>query len=115
MHQQALGQTGKRVLRHVCTWFTAQCQLPSIARLSFHQAPQGETALNLDLVLKVDKQFRDTPFCAVRHMTWHLHNEAYAVNELRIRRLMRLTRLMPIYQKTNTSKPAKWRNGLVAA
>jgi len=30
-----------------------------------------------------------------------------AVNEKRIRRLMRLTRLMPIYQKPNTSKPAK--------
>ena len=63
--------------------------------------------MNLDLMLKVDKQFLDTPFYGVRQMTWHLQNEGHAVNEKRIRRLMRLMRLMPIYQKPNTSKPAK--------
>ena len=35
----------------------AQCQLLSIARSSFYYAPQGETALNLDLMLLIDKQF----------------------------------------------------------
>ena len=85
----------------------AQCQLLSISRSSFYYAPQGETAMNLDLMLLVDKQFLDTPFYGVRQMTWHLQNEGHAVNEKRIRRLMRLMRLMPIYQKPNTSKPAK--------
>ena len=69
-----------------------QCQLLSISRSSFYYAPQGETALNLDLMLKVDKQFLDTPFYGVRQMTWHLQNEGHAVNEKRIRRLMRLMR-----------------------
>ena len=32
-----------------------QCRLLSISRSSFYHAPQGETALNLDLMLKVDK------------------------------------------------------------
>jgi putative transposase len=85
----------------------AQCRLLSISRSSFYYAPQGETAMNLDLMLLVDKQFLDTPFYGVRQMTWHLQNEGHAVNEKRIRRLMRLMRLMPIYQKPNTSKPAK--------
>ena len=85
----------------------AQCQLLSISRSSFYYAPQGETAVNLDLMLKVDKQFLDTPFYGVRQMTWHLQNEGHPVNEKRIRRLMRLMRLMPIYQKPNTSTPAK--------
>ena len=40
-------------------------------------------------------------------MTWHLRNEDHLVNEKRIRRLMRLMGLMPIYQKPNTSKAAK--------
>lgn len=46
-------------------------------------------------------------------MTWHLRNQGHGVNEKRIRRLMRLMRLMglmglmPIYQKPNTSRPAK--------
>jgi putative transposase len=85
----------------------AQCRLLSISRSSFHYAPQGETAMNLDLMLLIDKQFLDTPFYGVRQMTWHLQNEGHAVNQKRIRRLMRLMRLMPIYQKPDTSRPAK--------
>ena len=73
-----------------------QCQLLSISRSSFYYAPQGETALNLELMRTVDRQFLDTPFYGVRQMTWYLQNEGYAVNEKRIRRLMRLMRLMPI-------------------
>ena len=37
-------------------------------------------------------------------MTWHQQNEGHAVNQKRVRRLMRL---MPIYKKPDTSKPAK--------
>ncbi len=40
-------------------------------------------------------------------MTWHLRNEGHVVNEKRIRRLMRLMGLMPIYQKPSTSQAAK--------
>ena len=36
----------------------AQCRLLSISRSSFYYAPQGETAMNLDLMLKVDKRKR---------------------------------------------------------
>jgi putative transposase len=43
----------------------AQCQLLSISRSSFHCAPQGETAMNLELMLLVDKQFLETPFYGV--------------------------------------------------
>ncbi len=38
-------------------------------------------------------------------MTWHLRNEGHAVNGKRIRRLTRLTGLMPIYHEPNTSRP----------
>lgn len=85
----------------------AQCRLLSISRSSFYYAAQGETETNLGLMLLIDKQFLDTPFYGVRQMTWHLRNQGFAVNEKRIRRLMRLMGLMPIYQKPNTSKPAK--------
>ena len=33
----------------------AQCRLLSISRSSFYYAPQGETAMNLDLMVLVDK------------------------------------------------------------
>lgn len=84
-----------------------QCTLLSIARSSFYYTLKGETAMNLMLMRQVDEQFLETPFYGVRQMTWHLRNEGHMVNEKRIRRLMRLMGLMPIYQKPNTSKPAK--------
>jgi len=82
----------------------AQCRLLSISRSSFYYAPQGETAMNLDLMRQIDKQFLGTPFYGVRQMTWHLQNEGHAVNEKRIRRLMRLMRLMAIDQKPKGSR-----------
>jgi putative transposase len=85
----------------------AQCSLLSISRPSFYYEPQGETAMNLGLLLLIDKQFLDTPFYGVRQMTWHLQNEDHAVNQKRIRRLMRLMQLVPIYHKPDTSGPAK--------
>jgi len=84
-----------------------QCALLSISRSSFYYTPKGETALNLSLMRLIDKQFLEAPFYGVRQMTWHLRNDGHLVNEKRIRRLMRLMGLMPIYQKPNTSRPAK--------
>ncbi|WP_299154369.1 IS3 family transposase [uncultured Tateyamaria sp.] len=84
-----------------------QCALLSISRSSFYYEPKGESEMNLDLMRVIDKQFLETPFYGVRQMTWHLRNEDHFVNEKRIRRLMRLMGLMPIYQKPNTSKAAK--------
>ena len=84
-----------------------QCALLSISRSSFYYEPKGESEVNLDLMRLIDKQFLETPFYGVRQMTWHLRNEDHLVNEKRIRRLMRLMGLMPIYQKPNTSKSAK--------
>jgi putative transposase len=84
----------------------AQCRLLSIARSSFYYELMGETALNLDLMVKIDKQFLETPFYGVQQMTWHLQNDGHVVNYKRIRRLMRLMRLMPIYQKPDTRCPA---------
>ncbi len=84
-----------------------QCGLLSLSRSSFYYEAKGETDLNLDLMRRIDKQFLETPFYGVGQMTWHLRNEGHRVNEKRIRRLMRLMGLMPIYQKPNTSKAAK--------
>ena len=78
-----------------------QCALLSISRSSFYYTPKGESEMNLALMREIDEQFLDTPFFGVRQMTWHLKNEGHCVNEKRLRRLM------PIYQKPSTSKPAK--------
>ncbi|MCI5109764.1 MAG: DDE-type integrase/transposase/recombinase [Marivita sp.] len=56
---------------------------------------------------QIDEQILETLSFGVRQMIWHLRNDGHLVNEKRIRRLMRLMGLMPIYQKPNTSKAAK--------
>ena len=56
----------------------------------------GETGVNLDLMVVIDKRPSDleTPFYGVQQMAWHLQNEGHVVNYKRIRRLMRLLRLI---------------------
>ncbi|WP_370399040.1 IS3 family transposase [Sulfitobacter sp. JB4-11] len=83
------------------------CASRSISRLSFYHEPTGESQIYLDLMRVIDKQFLETPFHGVRQMTWHLRNEDHLVNEKRIRRLMRLAGLLPIYQKPTTIKAAE--------
>jgi putative transposase len=83
-----------------------QCRLLPFARSSLYYSPLGETDPNHALMLMIDTQFLDTPFCGVRQMTRHLRNEGHPVCERRIRRLMRLMGLMPIYPAPNTSKSA---------
>ncbi|MEM9224498.1 MAG: IS3 family transposase [Pseudomonadota bacterium] len=92
---------------HPALSVTAQCRLLSIPRSTFYHTPRGETAENLSLMRRIDEQFLQTPFYGVRQMTWHLRSEGEMVNPKRVRRLMRLMGLMPIYQKPNTSMPAK--------
>ncbi len=82
-----------------------QCRLLSISRSSFYYEPKGETTQNLVLMHLIDEQFLETPFYGVLQMTWHLRAQGHLVNEKRIRRLMRLMGLMPIYQHPNTSRP----------
>ncbi len=57
-----------------------QCRLLSITRSSFCCSLQGETTMNLDLMLLIDEQFLETPFYGVRQMTSHLQNGGHAVN-----------------------------------
>ena len=46
----------------------AQCRLLSISRSSFYYELMGETVMNLDLMVVIDKQFLETPFCGVQQM-----------------------------------------------
>lgn len=93
--------------QHTKLSVSAQCRVLSLPRSSLYYQSKGESAYNLELMTLIDKQFLETPFYGVRQMTWHLKGEGHRVNKKRIRRLMRLMGLMPIYQKPNTSKPNK--------
>ena len=84
-----------------------QCRLLSISRSSYYHTAAGESAENLALMVEIDRQFLETPFYGVRQMRWHLRALGHRVNVKRVRRLMRLMGLMPIYQRPRTSIPAK--------
>lgn len=53
----------------------------------------------------IDEQFLETPCYGARQMASHLRRQGYGVSRKRVRRLMRIMGLSPIYQKPNTSKP----------
>ncbi len=91
--------------KHSRLSITKQCELLSISRSTFYYEALGESELNLELMLLIDKQFLKTPTWGVKLMTKHLRRENYGVNRKRIRRLMSKMGLSAIYQKPNTSKP----------
>lgn len=76
-----------------------QCQLLAVSRSGWYYEPAGPSALNLVLMNLLDQQFTARPFYGVRRMTVWLRQLGWAVNGKRVRRLMRLMGLEPIYPK----------------
>jgi putative transposase len=52
----------------------------------------------------IDKQFLETPWYGSRQMAQLMKQQGHTCGHYRLRRLMRLMRLVPIYQEPNTSK-----------
>lgn len=85
-----------------------QCELLDINRTGIYYEPKGESALNLELMRKIDKQYTETPFYGSRKIAhWLRRKEGYDINRKRVQRLMRLMDIEAIYQKPNTSTPNK--------
>ena len=91
---------------HPALSIARQCRLASISRSSYYHEAQGESPENLGLMVEIDRQFLETPFYGARQMTWHLQAAGHPVNIKRVRRLMRLIGLMPIYRQPRTRIPA---------
>jgi len=81
-----------------------QCQMLSLARSSMYYRTQGESAENLNFMGIIDKQFLETPWYGSRQMSRYMQRLGHKCGRHRVRRLMRLMRLVPIYQTPNTSK-----------
>ncbi len=82
-----------------------QCELVSISRSGFYYQPAGETAENLALMRLIDAQFLETPWYGSRQMARHLRRDGHEVGRKRVRRLMALMGLVPIYQRPRTTVP----------
>lgn len=77
-----------------------QCGLLSLTRSTLYYQPRGESAENLKFMEIIDRQFLETPWYGSRQM----QREGHKCGRHRIRRLMRLMRLVPIYQAPRTSQ-----------
>ena len=85
-----------------------QCELANISRSSFYVEARGPSPLNLELMRLIDEQFLQTPFFGSRQMTRWLRRQGHRVGRKRVRWLMRMMGLVPIYQapKTSSANPA---------
>jgi len=81
-----------------------QCRLLQLSRSTLYYRPKGESAENLAFMEIIDKQFLETPWYGSRQMARHMKRQDHKCGRHRVRRLMRLMRLVPIYQEPNTSK-----------
>ncbi len=82
-----------------------QCELLELNRASYYYQPVGESALNLELMRRIDEQYLRTPFYGWPRMLAWLRREGYAVNGKRVRRLLRLMGLEALYPKPRTTHP----------
>lgn len=82
-----------------------QCALLGISRSGIYYTPKGESAFALTLMQEIDRAFTEWPFLGVRQMRDYLVLLGYGVGKKRVRRLMWLMGLEPVYQKPRTSIP----------
>jgi putative transposase len=81
-----------------------QCELLGLPRSSYYYEPSPETPENLRLMGLIDEEYTRHPFYGSRRMTaWLKGDKQEEVNRKRVRRLMRLMRLEPIYPKPRLS------------
>ncbi len=81
-----------------------QCSLLQLSRSTLYYQPKPTGPENLELMRLIDEQFLRTPWYGSRQMARHLQRQKRKVGRHRVRRLMRLMRLVPIYREPNTSK-----------
>lgn len=80
-----------------------QCALLGLSRSSLYYEPVPESAENLRLMERIDKEYTRHPFLGSRRLTTWLIGQGEKVNRKRVQRLMRLMRLEAIYPKPKLS------------
>ena len=84
-----------------------QCELLGLSRSSYYYEPATETAENLSLMARIDREYTAHPFLGSRRMTTWLRVEGHGVNRKRVQRLMRLMGLEAVYPKPRLSIPGR--------
>ena len=80
-----------------------QCELLGLSRSSYYYEPATETAENLALMARIDREYTAHPFLGSRGMRSWLRREGHKVNRKRVQRKMRLMGLEAVYPKPRLS------------
>lgn len=81
-----------------------QCQLLSISRASFYYSPKQEKADNLEMMQLMDAHILVEPTAGVLTMQSMLEEKGYKAGYERVRRLMRLANIRPIYPRKHLTQ-----------
>ena len=81
-----------------------QCALLELSRSNLYSLEASESAENIKLMRLLDEEYTRHPFKGVLRMVEYLKDLGYAVNQKRVRRLLRKMGIMAIYPKKNCSQ-----------
>jgi len=90
---------------HPAVSLAVQCQLLRLSRSTWYERASAPSALNVELMRRLDEEYTAHPFYGSRRMTAVLRRSGYAVNRKRVRRLMQQMGLAAIYPKPALSRP----------
>lgn len=93
--------------KHPAISIRRQCDLIGLNRSSFYMKPVGETALNLEVMRRIDEQYLKTPFYGYPRMTAHLRRLGYEINPKRVARLMQKMGLQALFPRQKTTSSAQ--------
>jgi putative transposase len=84
---------------HPALPLATQCELLGLNRSTWYDRATEPSALNLELMRRLDEEYTAHPFYGSRRMTAVLRRSGYAVNRKRVMRLMQQMGLAAIYPK----------------
>src|SRR5207249_77592 len=83
-----------------------QCELLDLNRSTYYLPPATASEEDLRLMRLIDPQFLKTPFYGSRRMTACLERSGEPINRKRVRRLMALMGLEPLFPRPRTTTAA---------
>jgi putative transposase len=84
-----------------------QLSLTGLSNQAWYYDPIPETALNLELMRRIDEQYLRTPFYGVPRMHQYLLRLGYPISYNRVERLYRIMGMVAIYPKKKLSLPGE--------
>ena len=85
----------------------SQCRLMEISRSSIYYQAKGESSENLQIMKTMDKHILEEPTAGVLTMQSMLEDKGIKASYERVRRLMRLANIRPIYPRRHLTKLAE--------